>query len=144
MSGSTRADEWLGDRPFFLAIRQYGEERSTTIIDLDEHDWATTYSHLMRVPGAWFLCSKKKSVETGVLYPVLVMQVEDGDQPYFTTKHVGIMSFGLAPGPETLVYGIGKKRYNGEVQRMWVLPNGSMCSGEDVYWIADWMNKGKL
>jgi hypothetical protein len=146
--------EWKGDKPFFLVIREYERftdrggrpttRAHTTVIDLDEGGWIEKHRHLMRAPGAWFLCSKRLSAEKGVLVPVLIMQVEDGDQPYYTTKHVGVLSMGGSTAVDNVVYGIGKKRYNGEVQRMWVLPNGSVTSGEDVYWVADWMNKGKL
>lgn len=154
MSESTRANEWVGNKPVFLAIREYekftdrggrpAQKASTTVIDLDEGGWVERHQRLMRAPGVWLLCSKELSAQRGVLVPILIMQVEEGDQPYYTTKHVGIMSFSEHKGPDSVIYGIGKKRYNGEVQRMWILPNGSICSGEDVYWVADWMNKGKL
>lgn len=150
----SRTVEWKGDKPFFLVIREYKKttdpsgrpvvNRESTVIDLDEGGWVEKNKHLMRVPGVWMLCSKAISEKVGQLAPVLIMQVEDGDQPYYTTKHIGIMSFGDGEPPESVVYGIGKKRHSGEVQRLWVLPNGMMCGGEDVYWIADYMNKGQL
>lgn len=138
--------EWKGDKPVFLVIREYAHQAKPTshVIDLDEGGWIEKNRHLMRVPGVWLLCSKAASEKIGQLMPVLMMQVEDGDQPYFTMKHVGIMSFGSRKGPESVSYGIGKKRYDGEMVRLWLLPNGSICGGEDVYWLADRMNKGQL
>lgn len=146
--------EWKGDKPVFLVIREYekftdragrpAEKAHATVIDLDEGGWLEKYQHLMRRPGAWFLCSKKASQEKGVLMPVLMMQVDEGEQPYYTTKHVGIMSFGTSKGPESVTYGIGKKHRDGSMMRLWLLPNGSITGGEDVYWLADRMNKGKL
>jgi hypothetical protein len=31
-----------------------------------------------------------------------------------------------------IAYGIGKKRLDGHVDRIWVLPNGVICTGDDV------------
>jgi hypothetical protein len=138
-------DEWKGDKPVFLVIRQYFDHGpSSTVIDLDEGGWTTKYADLMRVPGVWMLCSKEASEKLGVLMPIFIMQVEEGDQPYFTMKHVGILSFGDVEGPESVTYGIGKKKPNGTVERLWLLPNGSTTINEDVYWVADRMNKGQL
>jgi hypothetical protein len=146
--------EWKGDKPVFLVIREYEQftdrggkpamKAHSTVIDLDEGGWVEKHKGLMRKPGAWMLCGKKASVEKGMLMPILMMQVDEGEQPYYTTKHVGIMSFGMDKGPESVTYGIGKKHRDGSVMRLWLLPNGSIAGGEDVYWLADRMNKGKL
>jgi len=138
--------EWKGEKPVFLVIRQYppGEAPVSTVIDLDEGGWIEKHKGLMRTAGAWFLCSKTLSIQKGVLVPVLMVQVEEGEQPYYTAKHVGIMSFGTDKGPESIAYGIGKKLRDGSVMRLWLMPNMSVAGGEDVYWLADRMNKGKL
>jgi hypothetical protein len=148
--------EWQGDKPVFLLIREYetvvfpdGIEQTvhkSHIVDLDEPGWTEKNAVLMRAPGAWMLCDKAKSNATGVPSPVLIIQVDEGEQPYFVTKHVVLGLLGHA-GPEAMesvCYGIGKKRRDGFVDRLWLLPNGSVTVGEDVYWVADRMNKGKL
>jgi hypothetical protein len=151
---------WKGPDPYFLAIRQYEKpvydysvelgradmlrHTETTVIDLNEPGWLTTYAHLMRVPGAWMLCDKVKSDETGELYPVLFLLVQEGEQPYYTKKHIGILPFGEARAEEVVCYGIGKKRVDGQVDRMWIMPNGMVCPGEDVYEIGAKMVKGQL
>lgn len=137
--------EWLGDKPVFLVIRQYLETGPVSaVVDLDEGGWAQKHKDLMRVPGAWMLCHKEASKAKGMLVPLLILQVEEGDQPFFAMRHVGIMSFGTSPGPENVSYGIGKKRPGGRVESAWILPNGSIAVNDDVYWVADRMNKGKL
>lgn len=137
--------EWQGDRPYFLLIRQYIDDMpSSTVVDLDESTWMETYAHLMRVPGVWMLCDKERSQQTGVPVPIFIIQVEEGEQPYFVLKHVKLGLLGGGDQAETLCWGIGKKRRDGFVDRLWLLPNGSVTVGEDVYWVADRMNKGKL
>jgi hypothetical protein len=144
--------EWRGPNPYFLAVRQYERttgpqgvivNRETTVIDLDG-PWLTTYAHLLRVPGAWMLCDKEKSNARKELTPVLFLLVQEGEQPYYVKKHVGILPFGDSFAEEIVCYGIGKKRVDGQVDRMWIMPNGMICAGEDVYEIGANMVKGQL
>lgn len=112
--------EWCGEAPFFLVIQTDQDH----IIDLDEPQWAKTYKKLLRAPGTWALMHKE-----GRRHPLL-MVVHPGDQPYYTARHVGITS--SAGGNEITAYGIGKKRPDGSMVRMWMMPNGTVCGGDDV------------
>jgi hypothetical protein len=97
---------------------------SGQIIDLDEAGWATTHAYWMRRSGVvWFLMRKATTS------PVLAVWVHEGDQPYYTARHVGIAT-GI--GAEITAYGIGKKRPDGSTHRLWILPNGIICTAEDV------------
>lgn len=94
-------------------------------IDLDESGWATTYAAWMRrADCVWFLRRKADHAATVAVW------VHPGDQPYYTARHVGIT--GSGGGNEITAYGIGKKRPDGSVHRLWVLPNGLVCTAEDV------------
>lgn len=115
------AGEWQGDNPFFLTIQVAGI--GNTVIDLDEPGWATKHAALMREPGAWLL-NHKSGHQT-----VAIVLVHEGEQPYYTARHVGIAFGGSG---EMIAYGIGKKRLDGHVDRIWVLPNGVICAGDDV------------
>lgn len=119
--------QWFGDSPFFLVLEL--DERPDTGhigIDLDFPGWATANAEHMRATGTWWLFSKATQS------PVMSVVVEPGDQPYFTKHHVG----NLMSGGELVAYGIGKKRANGEMVRVWLLPNGVVCGGDDVDVIA--------
>jgi hypothetical protein len=113
--------DWQGPNPWYLMI-QVDNER--TIIDLDQTGWATTYAELMRVPAMWVLVHKNQQAAP------LMLVVHEGEQPYYTARHVGVT--GSGGGNEVTAYGIGKKLPDGSVQRMWVMPNGIVCSGDDV------------
>lgn len=126
-------DEWKGPNPFYLIIQT--ADQGNTVIDLDETGWATTYADLMREPGAWILSHKS------FLRAVAMVLVLPGEQPYYTARHVG-MAFGGTG--EVTAYGIGKKRLDGHVDRIWVLPNGMICTGDDVEPIAIAFIKGGL
>jgi len=117
--------EWAGDHPFFLVVHPKGEE--ATGIDLDFRGWSTINADLMRKPGDWYLFRK------GDEFPCLRVHVLPGEQPYYVGKHVGMFGFtGDAGQREIIAFGIGKKRLDGSVMRLWVLPNGTVCGGEDV------------
>lgn len=91
-------------------------------IDLDEPGWMKTHAHLMRVPGYWVLVH-----ESGI--PTLTVRVNAGDQPYFTKRHIGSV---MGPAGEVVCLGIGKKCADGSVLRLWLMPNGMICGGDDV------------
>lgn len=114
-------DEWRGETPVYLVIQT--ADHGNTVIDLDETGWMTTYAHLMREPGAWMLHHK------ATLQAIAIILVQSGEQPYYTARHVGIAFGGSG---EMIAYGIGKKRLDGHVDRIWVLPNGVICAGDDV------------
>jgi hypothetical protein len=115
------AGEWLGANPFFLVITTPGVGQ--TVIDLDQPGWVSKNAELMRLAGAWMLNHKK----TGTTATVIL--VDDGEQPYYTARHIGV-AFGGAG--EIVAYGIGKKRRDGHVDRLWVFENGIVCAGDDV------------
>jgi hypothetical protein len=121
----TKADqvEWQGPTPVYLAIALAA---GGIKIDLDEPRWATTYADYLRVPGLWMLTDKLTNI------PLLMMTVAPDEQPYYTARHVGSTG---APR-EIVAYGIGKKLVGGKVDRLWLLPNGVVCGGDDVESIA--------
>lgn len=112
---------WIGDIPFYLVL-QFPDENVG--IDLDEFQWYAKNEQYMRLPGTWILAHKRSG------RPVLRVIVNDGDQPYYTARHIGIL--GSGGGNEITCYGIGKKRADGVTERLWVMPDGSICGGEDV------------
>lgn len=107
--------------PYYLGIVT---DTEGVKIDLDETGWATTYADWMRRPAVWFLMEKATD------QPVLSVWVHEGDQPYYTARHVGIT--GSAGGNEIVAYGIGKKTVSGDMVRVWLMPNGVVCGGDDV------------
>ncbi len=145
---------WAGDNPYFLAIRQYisGEDddgkpiitMKTAVVDLDEPNWSGTHAEIMRVPGVWMLCDKAQSAQQGVIVPVLIKQVEEDEQPFYTKRHIGAIAMGGGAGTEVVAYGLGVKQRDGTVDGMFILPNGSITTDDDVYWVGDKMNKGQL
>ncbi len=112
---------WQGPTPFYLVLSFPDENVG---IDLDERAWATTYAEYMRRPGQWILVHKDSGRQ------MLALIVYEGDQPYYTARHVGIAGGG--GGNEITAYGLGKKHPDGSVERMWLMPNGMVCLGDDV------------
>lgn len=114
--------------PFFLVIDpdEKGPEGNIGI-DLDEPGWLATNQQHFRRPGYWFLVHK------GTMRPTLTLRVNEGDQPYFTKRHIGFLSGGSG---EIVSFGIGKKLPDGSVMRLWLLPNGMIVGGEDVEDVA--------
>lgn len=128
---------WLGDNPFFLVINlRAGGQR---VIDLNEFDWMKTHADLMREPGEWILVRKAPDGSEGGI-PALAVLVHDGDQPYYTRLRVGALQ-GPGAGHETVLHGIGKKRSDGVTERLWILPNGIVCAGDDAAEIGALINK---
>lgn len=112
---------WLGSNPFYLLLAFPDENVG---IDLDEPAWAAKYAEHMRRPGQWLLIHKQTGTQ------VLGLLVTEGDQPYYTARHIGIAGGG--GGNEITAYGLGKKHPDGSVERMWLMPNGMVCLGDDV------------
>ena len=123
--------EWAGDNPYFLVVHPKDEE--ATGIDLDFRGWSTINADLMRKPGNWYLFRKADE------FPVLRLFVDAGEQPYYTAHTTGKLSMSSGGSRTLLSFGIGKKLRDGSVQRLWVLPNGTVCGGEDVDDIASQM-----
>jgi hypothetical protein len=112
---------WQGPNPFYLMIVLTDENVG---IDLDQPDWMATYAQYMRLAGQWVLVNKASGQQT------LIVKVDEGDQPYYTARHVGVA--GSGGSNEIIAYGIGKKRADGCVERLWALPGGTVCGGDDV------------
>lgn len=94
------------------------------VIDLDEKGWLTTYAHLMRdTEATWHLFRKDGG-------PVFSMVVWKNDRPYYAARHIGIASG--SEQREVIAYGIGKQLPDGHANRLWILPNGQICGGDDV------------
>jgi hypothetical protein len=116
--------EWQGDHPFFLLIEADDPTHGTVSIDLDQRGWAERYASFLRIPSVWSLISKASS------NPVFRMVVLDGEQPYYTRRTVGIAGSG---GSNSVSFiGIGKKRNDGHVDRLWLGPDGVAVTGDDV------------
>jgi len=113
--------EWHGDLPVYLMI--FVENERITV-DLDERGWSEKYAAYMRAPGYWFLFAKDRE------RPIFEMTVKEGEQPYYTRRTVGIA--GSGGSNDVSFYGIGKKRLDGHVDRLWLAPDGAICAGDDV------------
>ena len=100
-------------------------------IDLDEPGWATKNASLMREPATWYLVREAdRSIPLSIV-------VHPGEQPYYTAR-----VFASTTNPEQIrAYGIGKKRLDGHVDRLWILPNGQICGGDDVDYFAEQLLK---
>lgn len=123
------ARRWTDDNPFFLLIVEEGRAKHV-IIDLGKPGWSKTHARWMRRQGWWYLCRKENQ------QVALAMRVWRGEQPYYTKRHVGQIKTNSDGGQikrETACHGIGKKRADGHVDRLWVLPdNIAVCGGDDV------------
>ncbi len=118
-------EEWHGENPFFLIIEREGGNAG---IDLDQHGWAEVYKEFIRGEGTWHLVHKA----TGGY--VLSVICHEGDQGYYTARHVGRALGGTQH--EVIAYGIGKKQADGTMVRLWNV-NGTTCGGDDVEELAD-------
>lgn len=118
------AAEWQGPTPWFLMILPTDGSEGIRI-DLDEPNWATTNAAWMRRDNCvWTLIHKQGE------FQALAVWVHPGDQPYYTARHVGLAM--ATSNAEIVAYGIGKKRPDGSTHRLWVLPTGIICGGDDV------------
>jgi hypothetical protein len=108
--------------PFDLMI--VDDQQRVQFIDVEEHQWHAKHADWMRRPGWWLLRRKSDSSV------VLTVRVHEGDQPFFTIRHVGVAS--TVATTEIVAYGLGKKLANGERLALWVMPGGDICGGDDV------------
>ena len=118
---------WLGPNPYYLLIVLDSSRHAE--IDLDQHQWMQFFANYLRAPGQWYLVRKTDRVI------LATMLVYEGEQPYYVARHVGFTSVSGNPeGPkgETINYGIGKKRLDGHVDRIWIMANGCVTLGDDV------------
>jgi hypothetical protein len=108
--------------PYFLLIVH--PESDHVRIDVEEPGWMKTYADWMRGRSQWFLVRKKDET---IMFG---LDVFEGEQPYYASHHVGLM--GSGGGNEIIACGIGKKQVDGTMVRLWILPNGLVCAGDDV------------
>jgi hypothetical protein len=140
--------EWADDNPFFLLLNALDTNpdgtRDYLVLDVGVPGWQATRAEWLRRPAEWYLCAKSER------RVVLAQIVYAGEYPYYVQRHIG-----QAAGPlrrEISVYGIGKRvpavyrqvpRPNSKktksvlvsperIDRLWVLPHGVVCGGEDV------------
>ena len=115
---------WAGDQPVFLIFEPVDAGDAGNIgIDIDVAGWIEGNRDTFRRPGVWFLIDKATSG------PLLAMPTEEGDQFYYHRHMVGVI--GTTNGPTVTVQAIGKKRADGSVVRLWLMPNGMVMTGED-------------
>ena len=120
---------WLGPNPYYLMIVLDSGRHAE--IDLDQHQWMSFFASYLRAPGQWYLVRKTDRVI------LATMLVHEGEQPYYVAKHVGFTSVSNSgPEGETTNYGIGKKRVDGHVDRIWIMANGCVTLGDDVEHIS--------
>ena len=126
--------QWDGDIPFYLIVNTEVPP-GNVVVDLDTSGWLVTLKEYLEVPGEWHLVRKKNQ------QVVLSLRVNEGDQPYYTARHIANTGF----AGEVIAYGIGKKtqRFRKKKQQwvenednLWVLPWGQTCGGTDVEYFA--------
>jgi hypothetical protein len=128
---------WQGTNPFWLLLDL--DDGEVVRIDLDQPGWIAEHSaagHL-RAPGYWHLVRKDWTVAGTII-------VLAGEQPYYVARHVGYANVGIAGvDAEVICYGIGKKRTDGSVDRLWITEQGLVTVGEDIEKIAlDLLRRG--
>lgn len=120
-----------GSNPFFLIVMRESD-RASVVIDLDEPGWSTKWEARLREPGRWALVRKMTQKVA------LSMLVFEGEEPYYLDRKGGDDRLGA------FAFGIGKRRIDGHHDRMWVLPDGSVCGGDDVDVILDRMVQSRM
>jgi len=120
-------DGWADNNPVYLLIVARDDAGGFQEIDLGERGWLTKYADWMRRVSTWHLVDKL----TGHIK--LIMPVHWDEQPYYVARHVGMA--GAGGSREITAYGIGKKRKiegHAVTERLWLMPDGTVCGGDDV------------
>lgn len=128
---------WLDGNPFYLLIVL--DDGRVAQIDLGERGWIAKYGEagFLRDPGRWHLVQKASGTV------VAMVLVSEGEQPYYVARHVGFATG--SSSTEATAYGIGKKRTDGHTDRIWLLPNGIVLTGDDLEPLAlDMLRRGQL
>jgi hypothetical protein len=113
--------EWSDDNPYFMAI---ADDRGGMVIDLGERGWMAKFADWWGREGLFSLVRKSDRVT------VLAVQVGPGDTPYYAARHLGVV--GSAGSNEIIAYGIGKTAIDGTMTKLWIMPTGMVCGGDDV------------
>ena len=114
--------------PYYLLITR--ENSSYIKINVEEPEWMKTHAAWMRGASRWYMVT----IDTDEVK--LVVDVADGDQPYYAARHLNVVR-GPNVGRHVLAYGIGAKRVGGQTDRMWLMPDGTVCVGNDVDILLD-------
>jgi len=138
---------WQGDNPYFLLLKLDPLPNThpgwdVIIIDLDRPGWLETLKAELGRPGEWHLTRKN---DQGVVFS---LRVNEGDQPYYTARVIGIV--GSGGGAKVRAYSIGKKtmrfrkgEWHTNEDNLWVLPWGQICGGADVeHFATEGMKQG--
>jgi hypothetical protein len=124
-----------GPSPFFVVVLSNTEQGiSHVLLDLD----TPSQDRPVPPPGAWVL------VEKASMKPLLAIEVHEGEQANYKIRAVGTIPLGGGVAREIKTYGLEKTRPDGSTQGAWVMPNGMIVPGDDVYEIGDRMNKGRF
>jgi hypothetical protein len=131
-------EQWNGENPFYLLhvrneVLDFGdggkqEIFAHTIIDLDTPGWMAEAGRIFRSVGELHLVRKVNNAVA------LSVHLNEGEQGYYVARHVGFAS--TQAQSETIAYGIGKKRANGNEDNLWALAWGQVCGGNDVEYFA--------
>ena len=120
--------EWMSDDPFYLQVVR--PDGSDQIIDVAEYGWHATYAEWMRGRLRWYLMRKLDG------FAVMVVDVADGDQPFYY-RHTVERLKGINAGMKLVSHCIGAKRVSGHEDRIYVLPNGIICTATDIDPLSD-------
>ena len=132
-------EKWHGKNQYFLmfltAVK--AEQPTIEIIDLDRSGWKKDQGWIFRAVGELYLVRKEKQAV------VFSVHLNPGDQGFYAAHHVGMASGVGVTQNEVVVYGIGKKRANGNMDNLWIMPWGQVCSGIDHdYFGLEGLKKG--
>ena len=127
MSDFKEGTAWDGESPFFLVFERGPADNVG--IDIDTPGWIEANKDLFRAPGVWLMMIKASR------RPVFAVVLDEGDQFFFVKRHTG----NLMAGREVISYGMGKKTADGLPVNLWLLPNGTVCGGDDVDLLASRM-----
>ena len=142
-------DHWQGQNPYYLLLKldpdggpKVDPPWSVVVVDLDRPNWLETLKAELESPGEWHLVRKK---DAGVVFS---LRVNEGDQPYYTARVIGVVGGG--GGAQTRAYSIGKKTkrmrkgsWHDNEDNLWVLSWGQICGGADVeYFARDGLERG--
>jgi len=146
--------QWADDNPYFLIMvaleRNPDGSLDTLTLDLGEQGWETTHADWLHRAAEWYLCEKvdpQRAIVGQIVY--------EGEHPYYVKRHIGQMELNTGRHRALVAHGIGKKvpaayetymehDARGEevvrrrkirdkrTDRLWILPHGLICGGEDI------------
>lgn len=135
--------DWKGDSPYILVVVRHMKRRKAPevrIIDLDEPGWMVKNRALLAyAPATWHLARKSEPPRIDVRISMSVLPLE---KPRFLIRHVGRAN--AHSNREVKAYGLVKLRRDGHSDKLWVLPNGQVCGGDDVDQFAMSILRGSI